>query len=49
MLTHQIVGLLAIEAVEEPGLVTSAWIDEQLAGTDEGGALVVGRMTQWCG
>src|SRR4029077_6613973 len=28
---HKNVGVVSVEAVEAPGVVTSAWIDEQLA------------------
>ena len=35
VLTHRNVGVLAVEAVEAPEVVTSAWIDEQLAETYE--------------
>ena len=31
VMTHRNVGVLSVEAVEAPEIVTSAWIDEQLA------------------
>ena len=45
VMTHRNVGVLAIEAVEAPEVVTSAWIDEQLADgiSDAGSYASVGR------
>jgi len=49
VLTHRNVGLLAVEAVEAPEVVTSAWIDEQLAETYQRTGLKPGTLTELAG
>ena len=49
VMTHQNVGLLAVEAVEAPEVVTSAWIDEQLAETYERTGLTAGTLSELAG
>jgi 3-oxoacyl-[acyl-carrier-protein] synthase-3 len=49
VLTHHNVGLLSVEAVEAPEVVTSAWIDEQLAETYERTGLKAGTLTELAG
>ena len=44
VLTHRNVGVLAVEAVDAPEVVTSAWIDEQLAETYERTGLKAGTL-----
>ncbi|MGB0114402.1 MAG: 3-oxoacyl-ACP synthase III, partial [Ilumatobacteraceae bacterium] len=49
VLTHRNVGVLAVEAVEAPEIVTSAWIDEQLAETYERTGLKPGTLSELAG
>ena len=49
VLTHRNVGVLAVEAVEAPEVVTSAWIDEQLAETYERVGVRPGLLTSVAG
>ena len=49
VMTHRNVGVLAIEAVEAPEVVTSAWIDEQLAETYERTGLKAGTLSELAG
>ena len=47
--THRNVGILAVEAVEAPEVITSAWIDEQLAETYDRTGLKPGTLTELAG
>lgn len=47
--THRNVGILAVEAVEAPEVITSAWIDEQLAETYKRTGLKAGILTELAG
>jgi len=47
--THRNVGILAVEAVEAPEVVTSAWIDEQLVDTYGRTGLKAGILTELAG
>jgi 3-oxoacyl-[acyl-carrier-protein] synthase-3 len=47
--SHRNVGLLALEAVEAPVVVTSDWIDEQLAATYERTGLKPGTLSELAG
>lgn len=47
--THQNVGVVAIQAVEAPDVVTSAWIDEQLAETYERTGVRPGLLSELAG
>lgn len=47
--THRNVGLLSVEAVEAPEIITSAWIDEQLAETYERTGLKPGTLSSLAG
>jgi 3-oxoacyl-[acyl-carrier-protein] synthase-3 len=49
VLTHRNVGVLAVEAVDAPEVVTSAWIDEQLAETYERTGLKAGTLSDLAG
>ena len=49
VMTHRNVGVLAIEAVEAPEVVTSAWIDEQLSETYERTGLKAGTLSELAG
>ena len=49
VLTHRNVGVLAVNAVEAPEVVTSQWIDEQLAETYERTGLKPGTLTELAG
>jgi acyl-CoA:acyl-CoA alkyltransferase len=49
VLTHRNVGVLAVEAVDAPEVVTSAWIDEQLAETYERTGLKAGTLADLAG
>lgn len=49
VMTHRNVGVLAVEAVEAPVVVTSEWIDEQLAETYERTGLKAGTLTELAG
>ena len=49
VLTHRNVGVLAVEAVDAPEVVTSAWIDEQLAATYERTGLNAGTLSDLAG
>ena len=49
VMTHRNVGLLAVEAVEAPEVITSAWIDEQLAETYERTGLKPGTLSELAG
>ncbi len=49
VLTHRNVGVLAVEAVDAPEVVTSAWIDDQLAETYERTGLKPGTLTDLAG
>jgi 3-oxoacyl-[acyl-carrier-protein] synthase III len=49
VLTHRNVGLLSVQAVEAPEIVTSAWIDEQLAETYERTGLKPGTLSELAG
>ncbi len=49
VMTHRNVGLLAVEAVEAPEVITSAWIDEQLAATYERTGLHPGTLAELAG
>jgi acyl-CoA:acyl-CoA alkyltransferase len=49
VITHRNVGVLAVEAVEAPEVVTSAWIDEQLADTYERTGLKAGTLSELAG
>jgi 3-oxoacyl-[acyl-carrier-protein] synthase III len=49
VLTHRNVGLLTVAAVEAPVVVTSAWIDEQLADTYERTGLSAGILADLAG
>jgi 3-oxoacyl-[acyl-carrier-protein] synthase III len=49
VLTHRNVGVLSVQAVEAPEVVTSAWIDEQLADTYERTGLKPGTLTELAG
>ena len=49
VLTHRNVGVLTVNAVEAPEVVTSAWIDEQLADTYERTGLKAGTLTELAG
>ena len=47
VMTHRNVGVLTVEAVEAPEVVTSDWIDEQLAETYERCGLRPARSPSW--
>ncbi len=47
--THRNAGVLSVEAVEAPEVVTSDWIDEQLAGTYERWGLRAGLLSDLAG
>jgi 3-oxoacyl-[acyl-carrier-protein] synthase III len=49
VMTHRNVGVLSVEAVEAPEIVTSAWIDEQLAETYERTGLKAGTLVELAG
>ena len=49
VMTHRNVGVLTVAAVEAPEVVTSAWIDEQLAGTYERTGLSAGILADLAG
>jgi len=49
VMTHRNVGVLTVNAVEAPDVVTSAWIDEQLAETYERTGLKPGTLTELAG
>ncbi len=49
VLTHRNVGVLTVAAAEAPEVVTSAWIDEQLAETYERVGLSAGTLAQLAG
>jgi 3-oxoacyl-[acyl-carrier-protein] synthase-3 len=49
VLTHRNVGVLTVAAVEAPQVVTSAWIDEQLAETYERTGLSAGILADLAG
>ena len=49
VLKHRNVGVLSIEAVEAPEIVTSAWIDEQLAATYERTGMKAGTLSELAG
>lgn len=49
VLTHRNVGLLSVEAIEAPEVVTSAWIDEQLADTYARTGLKPGTLSELAG
>ena len=49
VMTHRNVGVLCIETVEAPEVVTSAWIDEQLAATYERTGLKAGTLSELAG
>ena len=49
VLTHRNVGVLSIEAVEAPEIVTSAWIDEQRAVTYERTGMKAGTLSDLAG
>ena len=49
LMKHHNVGVLAVEAVEAPVIVTSAWIDEQLAETYERTGLKPGTLSELAG
>ena len=49
VLTHRNVGVLSIDAVEAPEIVTSAWIDEQLAETYERTGMKAGILADLAG
>lgn len=49
VLTHRNVGMLTVSAAEAPEVVTSAWIDEQLAETYERVGLSAGVLEQLAG
>lgn len=49
VMTHRNVGVLSVEAVEAPEVVTSAWIDEQLAETYERTGMKAGTLSQLAG
>lgn len=49
VMTHRNVGMLTVAAVEAPEVVTSAWIDEQLADTYERVGLAAGVLEQLAG
>jgi len=49
VLTHRNVGVLSVEAVDAPEVVTSAWIDEQLAQTYERTGLKPGTLSDLAG
>ena len=49
VLTHRNVGMLTVASVEAPEVVTSAWIDEQLAETYERVGLSAGVLEQLAG
>jgi acyl-CoA:acyl-CoA alkyltransferase len=49
VMTHRNVGVLSVEAIEAPEIVTSAWIDEQLAETYERTGLKPGTLAELAG
>ncbi len=49
VMKHRNVGVLSIEAVEAPEIVTSAWIDEQLAVTYERTGMKAGTLSDLAG
>jgi len=49
VMTHRNVGVLSVEAVDAPEVVTSAWIDEQLADTYERTGLKPGTLSDLAG
>jgi acyl-CoA:acyl-CoA alkyltransferase len=49
VLTHRNVGVLAVSAVEAPEVVTSQWIDDQLAETYDRTGLKPGTLTELAG
>ena len=49
VLTHSNVGVLALSAIEAPEVVTSAWIDEQLAETYERVGVKPGTLSELAG
>ena len=49
VLKHENVGILAVEAVEAPEVITSAWIDEQLAETYARTGLQAGTLAELAG
>ncbi len=49
VLTHRNVGVLAVNAVEAPEVVTSQWIDDQLAETYDRTGLKPGTLTELAG
>ncbi len=49
LMKHRNVGVLSVEAVEAPVVVTSAWIDEQLAETYERTGLKPGTLSELAG
>lgn len=49
VLTHRNVGVLVVEAVEAPEVVTSAWIDEQLADAYRRTGLKPGTLSELAG
>ena len=49
VMTHRNVGVLCIETVEAPEVVTSAWIDEQLVATYERTGLKAGTLSELAG
>jgi len=49
VLTHRNVGVLTVNAVEAPEVVTSQWIDDQLAETYERTGLKPGTLTELAG
>jgi 3-oxoacyl-[acyl-carrier-protein] synthase III len=49
VLTHRNVGVLAVEAIEAPEVITSEWIDEQLAETYERTGLKPGTLRELAG
>ncbi len=49
VLTHRNVGLLSVQAIEAPEVVTSVWIDEQLAETYERTGLKPGTLSELAG
>ncbi|MBT4983257.1 MAG: 3-oxoacyl-ACP synthase III [Ilumatobacter sp.] len=49
VLTHRNVGVLSIQSVEAPEIVTSAWIDEQLAVTYERTGMKAGTLSDLAG